>query len=62
MLINSLLATLPNWFKINAKEVAPVTYGTELEQYIISNNPQSTYDVERLTIEFDRKKTRGVWW
>lgn len=62
MLINSLLSTLPAWFKTSAKEVAPVTYGTELEQYIIANNPQSTYDVERLTIEFDRKQARGIWW
>ena len=31
------------------------TYGTKLEHYIISHNPQNAADVERLTVEFDRK-------
>lgn len=31
------------------------TYQNELEQYIISKNPQTTYDVEMLTREYDRK-------
>jgi hypothetical protein len=34
------------------------TYGTKLEHYIISHNPQDTSDVERLTVEFDRKAKR----
>jgi hypothetical protein len=29
------------------------TYGTELENYIVSNNPKDTGDVERLTREYD---------
>ncbi len=29
------------------------TYGSELENYIISNNPKDTGDVERLTREYD---------
>jgi hypothetical protein len=31
------------------------TYGSALEQYIVSHAPQSTGDVERLTREFDLK-------
>ena len=33
------------------------TYGSALEQYIVSHAPQSTGDVERLTREFDLKTT-----
>ena len=29
------------------------TYGSRLEEYIISKNPQDTADVERLTKEYD---------
>ena len=30
-------------------------YGYELECYILSKHPQNTGDVERLTLEFNRK-------
>ena len=39
----------------------PVTYQSELERYIIAHHPQSTYDVERLTQEFDKKQSKGVF-
>lgn len=29
------------------------TYGSQLEQYIVSHNPNDTADVERLTREYD---------
>lgn len=35
------------------------SYGSELENYIASHNPVDTYDVERLTKEFDAKQQRG---
>jgi len=35
------------------------TYGSSLEQYILDNNPQTTSDVERLTVEYDLKTSRG---
>lgn len=31
------------------------TYGSALERYIVSRNPQDIGDIERLTQEFDRK-------
>lgn len=34
------------------------TYGSKLEQYIVSHNPQDVHDVERLTREFDEKQQR----
>jgi hypothetical protein len=35
------------------------TYGSELEDYIVSNNPKDTSDVERLTKEYDQKVQRN---
>lgn len=35
------------------------TYGSDLEQYIASNNPQNIGDIDRLTKEFDRKNAGG---
>lgn len=36
------------------------TYGSQLENFIISKNPQNTADVERLTIEYQRKFDKGL--
>jgi hypothetical protein len=36
------------------------TYGRELENYIVSRNPQGPGDVERLTIQFQRDKERQI--
>ncbi len=34
------------------------TYGSELEEYIVSKNPQDTADIERLTKEYDLSTTK----
>lgn len=34
------------------------TYGSDLEQYIVSHNPNDTSDVERLTREYDLASTK----
>lgn len=36
----------------------PATYGSELEQYIVSRNPQDSCDVDRLAREFDQRAAR----
>ena len=36
------------------------TYGTELEQYVRSHNPMDIGDVERLTLQYQRKKD-NLW-
>lgn len=36
------------------------TYGSMLEKYIISNNPKNTYDVDRLTREFELRQHQGI--
>lgn len=38
----------------------PPTYGSKLEEYIVSRNPRDTYDVEHLTREFDEKQKQGI--
>jgi hypothetical protein len=35
------------------------TYGSDLEQYIVDQNPQNIYDVERLAKEYDNKISQG---
>jgi acyl-ACP thioesterase len=43
-----------------AKSSNNTTYGSSLEQYISSHNPQHSGDVERLTVEYNMKVSRGV--
>jgi len=38
----------------------PQSYGEGIEQYIISKNPKTVGDVERLTLQYDRD--RRFWW
>jgi hypothetical protein len=37
--------------------VKPVHYGSDLEKYILSKNPQNSGDVERLTFEYNQRLT-----
>jgi len=48
---------ITGWIKKLAEDFSkPTTYGTELEKYITSNNPQSTADVEMLMRQFNQQK------
>lgn len=38
----------------------PNTYGSKLEEYIVSHDPKNAGDVERLTREFDQKIQDGI--
>lgn len=38
----------------------PQTYGSELEYYIVSNNPQNEGDVDRLQREFNQQQSSFV--
>ena len=35
------------------------TYGSDLEKYIVSHNPQHPGDVERLTREYNQQSKKG---
>lgn len=37
----------------------PNEYGSELERYIVSRHPQSIYDIEQLTRQFDSQISQG---
>lgn len=39
----------------------PATYGSQLEQYIASKNPQNTYDVETFAREYEAKQQLKNW-
>lgn len=50
------LTTLLAWAKsLLASYNKPQTYGSALEAYIVSKNPQDAADVDRLSREFDSK-------
>jgi len=40
----------------------PVTYGSELEQYIVSKRPQSTEEIDHWTRQFDQNQARNKGW
>lgn len=65
MFINSMLSSLSEFFHtgLTYEKKKSSHYQSELEQYIISKNPQSVCDVEHWTQEFDRKiyKKVGHW-
>ena len=58
MLTMSIIAYIQKMFERAEK---PTTYGSELESYIVSKNPQSTYDVEYWTNQFDKKQSEKGW-
>lgn len=38
------------------------SYGSELEEYIIARNPTNTGDVERLTLEYNSKMSKHIYY
>jgi hypothetical protein len=48
-MVSSVLEVIRNLFKNK-------TYGSELEQYIVSRYPQNSGDVERYTLEYHYRK------
>ncbi len=56
MLLTHMIAYITGIYKRVEK---PSTYGSELEQYITSKSPQSTYDVDYWTRQFDKNTQKG---
>ena len=51
-----LFAQLINFiYRFFDKAEEPQSYGSALERFIVSKNPQSTYDVEYWTRQFDER-------
>ena len=42
--------------------IKPQTYGSALEAYIVSNNPQNTIDIEYLQRKFDTHQATTAGW
>jgi hypothetical protein len=50
------IQSITGWVKSLAQNFSKSqTYGSALEAYIVSNDPQTTYDVDQLTRAFDNK-------
>lgn len=48
---------ITGWVKKLAEDFQkPATYGSELEEFITSKNPQNTADVEMLMRQYDQRK------
>ena len=59
---NQMLETIKSWAKSLSESFSkPQTYGSALEHYIVSNNPQSEGDVDRLAREFEQKQESFIW-
>jgi len=38
------------------------SYGSDLEEYIVARNPTNTGDVERLTLEYNSKMNKQIYY
>ena len=56
-MLNFISMYLSQWFD---RDSNLHEYGSELERYIMAHNPETPYDVERLTREFERKTHTGT--
>ena len=52
--MSKLVKLIKSWF-------APATYKSELEQFIVSRNPQNNAHVEALEREYESIQFRGTW-
>jgi hypothetical protein len=51
-----------NYIKQLLSLVFKKSYGSDLEEYIISRNPTNTGDVERLTLEYNSKMNKHIYY
>ena len=55
-----LSTTLLSWISKMFKQVEKTTtYGSDLERYITSKHPQSVYEVEYWTNQYDKTNSKG---
>ncbi len=56
-MLNHLAAYILNIFNRHAP-----TYGSELEQYIVSKRPQTVEEIDHWTRQFDQNQARNRGW
>jgi hypothetical protein len=60
-MLNNMIGYIQKMLTVFEK---PTTYGSELESFIVSRNPQDACDVDRLAREFDQRmssRTSAGW-
>lgn len=60
-MLNMIIAFLPQALKKADDLKISSSYKSELEKFIISKNPQTVYDVDHWTNEFDKRQSRRHW-
>lgn len=58
---HTMIKQLAAYFNSLFNMQGQTTYGSELEQYIVSKHPQSAAEIDQLTRQFDRTRTQGSW-
>jgi hypothetical protein len=58
MLLTPMIGYIQKMFSDFKK---PQTYGSELEQYIVSKNPTSAAEIDHWTRQFDRNQSNKGW-
>jgi hypothetical protein len=53
-MLKKIIETITSWFESRS-------YGSELEQFIISRNPQNNAHVEALEREYDQSRSRQTY-
>ena len=58
-----MLQIIKHWVKSLVESFEkPTTYGSALEAYIVSNNPQNECDVDRLAREYNQRQHAAFDW
>lgn len=57
-MLTSIIAYIANQLK---RVEQPTTYGSELEQYIVSKNPTSAAEIDHWTRQYDRNQSNKGW-
>jgi hypothetical protein len=56
-----MLTQLRKYFTDLFNAQGQTTYGSELEQYIVSKRPQSAAEIDHWTRQFDKNQTQKGW-
>jgi hypothetical protein len=56
-----MLKQLAEYFNNLFSTQGQATYGSELEQYIVSRRPQSAAEIDHWTRQFDKNQTQKGW-
>lgn len=56
-----MLHKIASYFNKLFDQPGQTTYGSELEQYIVSKCPQSAAEIDHWTRQFDHQQTKKGW-